>query len=150
MSHTFLLMMNSANSTSRIPSIEIYDIYDSEDGIFLRKIAQLRNAAIVRSLKDCFVGLALYHGDDTHPHLWNWETNELFEIKLPICSSNSPLPLVSFQILDLSEANPLIYFESNRNIALPFSLQIPCSLLPLLCICIFTRLGSPRTDQNLS
>ena len=150
MSHCFLMMMNLADSISRIPSIEIYDICDTEEDIILQKIAQLRNAAIVRSLKGCFVGLALYHGDDTHPHLWNWETNELSEIKLPICSTNNPLPLVSFQMLDLLGAHPLIYFYFNRNIALLFTLRIPCSLSPLLCICIFTRMGLLGTDPNLS
>ena len=100
MSHCFLMMMNSADSISRIPSIEIYDICEIEGGVAsIRKMSQLHDAAVIRLLKGHFVGFVLYSGDDTHPHLWNWTINDVAKIELPTNSTDSPLPLVSLDCI---------------------------------------------------
>ncbi|KAL5510923.1 hypothetical protein ACEPAG_4680 [Sanghuangporus baumii] len=60
------------------PYIKILELYQSEVSASIQQLAEIRDASHVQFLRAECVGFSVRRGDDTFPHLYNWQTGRSY------------------------------------------------------------------------
>ncbi|KAL5513817.1 hypothetical protein ACEPAH_4218 [Sanghuangporus vaninii] len=91
------------------PYIKILGLHQSEVDASILQLAEIRDASHVQFLRAEYVGFSVCRGDDTFPHLYNWQTGRSYCLRFRHDNPEIDCPLPTEPSIALTGRNGFIY-----------------------------------------
>ncbi|KAL5536225.1 hypothetical protein ACEPAF_46 [Sanghuangporus sanghuang] len=91
------------------PYIKILGLYQSEVDARIQQLAEIRDASHVQFFRAEYVGFSVCRGDDTFPHLSNWQTGRSYCLRFWHDNPEIDCPLPTEPSIALTARNGLIF-----------------------------------------